>query len=97
MAEYKLTNNAVEDLSNIWDYTFKIWLENQADKYYEELISNCQEIAENQNLGRSYEVISEQLLGMTANRHICYWSLSKSYVEITRLLHERIDLKRITE
>ncbi|PIX07572.1 MAG: type II toxin-antitoxin system RelE/ParE family toxin, partial [Flavobacteriales bacterium CG_4_8_14_3_um_filter_35_10] len=25
MAEYKLTNKAVEDLSKIWDYTFEVW------------------------------------------------------------------------
>ena len=42
MAEFKLTNKAVEDLSEIWDYTFKVWSEKQADKYYELLISNCQ-------------------------------------------------------
>ena len=33
MAKYSLTNKAVEDLTNIWDYTFEKWNENQADKY----------------------------------------------------------------
>lgn len=47
MAKYKLTNKAVEDLSKIWDYTFEVWSENQADKYYEILISTCQDIADN--------------------------------------------------
>lgn len=53
MAEYKLTNKAVEDLSEIWDYTFEVWSEKQADKYYYGLISNCQEIAENPDLGKN--------------------------------------------
>ena len=39
MTEYKLTNKAVEDLSRIWDYTFEVWSEKQADNYYEGLIS----------------------------------------------------------
>jgi toxin ParE1/3/4 len=64
MAEYKLTNKAVADLSKIWDYTFEVWSENQADKYYEELIYNCQEIADNPDFGKNYEGISKQLLGM---------------------------------
>ena len=51
MSEYKLTNKAVADLSKIWEYTFEIWSEKQADKYYDELISNCKEIAENPGLG----------------------------------------------
>jgi hypothetical protein len=31
MARYKLTNKAVEDLTQIWNYTFNKWSENQAD------------------------------------------------------------------
>ena len=34
MARYKLTNKAVEDLAQIWNYTFNKWSENQADTYY---------------------------------------------------------------
>ncbi len=99
MAEYKLTNKAVEDLSKIWDYTFEVWSENQADKYYDELIYNCQEIAKNPSLGKIYEGISKRLLGVKANRHVIFYrTLNENYVEITRILHERMDLKnRITE
>ena len=99
MPEYKLTNKAVADLSKIWEYTFEIWSEKQADKYYDGLISNCQEIAENPGLGKTYEGISEQLLGIKANQHIIFYrTLNENFVEITRILHERMDLKnRITE
>ena len=31
---YKLTNKAVADLTNIWDYTVEKWSEEQAAKYY---------------------------------------------------------------
>lgn len=95
MAEFKLTNKAVEDLSIIWDYTFEVWSENQADKYYEMLISTCQEIADNPVLGKNYEGITQSLLGIKTNRHIIFYRiLNENYVEITRILHERMDLKR---
>ena len=95
MAEYKLTNKAVADLSKIWEYTFEIWSEKQADKYYDGLISNCEEIAENPDLGKSYEGILKQLLGIKSNRHIIFYrTLNENYVEITRILHERMDLKK---
>ena len=99
MAEFKLTNKAVEDLSKIWEYTFEVWSERQADKYYESLISNCQEIADNPNLGKNYDGITQNLLGIKTNRHIIFYrTLNENYVEITRILHERMDLKkRITE
>jgi toxin ParE1/3/4 len=95
MSEYKLTNKAVADLSKIWEYTFEVWSEKQADKYYDDLISNCEEIAENPNLGKNYEGISKQLLGIKTNRHLIFYrTLSEDYVEITRILHERMDLKK---
>lgn len=99
MAQYKLTNKAVEDLSKIWDYTFEVWSEQQADKYYNGLISNCHEIAEDPDFGKNYEGISKQLLGVKVNRHIIFYRTpNENYVEITRILHERMDLKkRITE
>jgi toxin ParE1/3/4 len=64
MAEFRLTNKAVEDLSKIWNYTFEVWSEKQADNYYKSLISNCQEIAENPDLGKNYGGITENLLGL---------------------------------
>lgn len=95
MAEFKLTNKAVEDLSKIWDYTFEVWSENQADKYYEMLISTCQEIADHPALGKNYDAITQNLFGMKMNRHIIFYRiLNENYVEITRILHERMDLKR---
>ncbi|WCO03601.1 type II toxin-antitoxin system RelE/ParE family toxin [Psychroserpens ponticola] len=95
MAEYKLTNKAVADLSKIWEYTFEVWSEKQADKYYDGLISNCEEIAENPDLGKNYAGISKQLLGIKSNRHIIFYrTLNENYVEITRILHERMDLKK---
>lgn len=99
MAKYKLTNRAVDDLSKIWDYTFEVWSEKQADKYYESLITSCQDIADDPSLGKNYDGITKQLLGMKANRHIIFYrTVNENYVEITRILHQKMDLKnRITE
>ncbi len=63
MAKYNLTNRAVEDLANIWDYTFEQWSEQQADNYYEMLISNFKEIADSPNLEKIYDGITPNLLG----------------------------------
>lgn len=99
MAEYKLTNKAVEDLSRIWDYTFNNWSELQADKYYSLLLEIFQDIADNPELGKNYEGITKELFGLKANRHIIFYRKSKDKpIEITRILHERMDLKnRIIE
>lgn len=94
MAKFHLTNKAVEDLSKIWDYTFEIWSEQQADKYYFELLQDCQELAKNQNLDRNYKEITNDLLGYKSNQHIIFYRIiNKNEIEIIRFLHSRMDLK----
>ena len=94
MAKYELTNKAVQDLNNIWDYTFETWSEYQADKYYEMLLSSCQDIADNPELGKNYTGITSKLFGLKANRHIIFYRKSiNNPIEITRILHEQMDLK----
>lgn len=47
MANYHLTHKAIEDLSNIWEYTVEVWSEQQADKYYNLIIDSFTRILEN--------------------------------------------------
>lgn len=63
MANYFLTNKAVEDLSEIWEYTFETWSEAQADKYYGLLIDSCGEISQNPQIGKVYDQIDSAILG----------------------------------
>ena len=94
MANYKLTKRAVVDLANIWDYTFEMWSEDQAEKYYESLIATCQDIADNPALGISYQGIEQDLIGMKSNQHIIFFrNVEETYVEITRIIHEKMDLR----
>lgn len=99
MIKYYLTNKAVEDLSNIWNYTFDEWSERQADKYYQELIDSFREITENPNVGKNYAEIRSDLYGLRVTRHIIFYRIiNKDKIEITRILHKRMDLKnRIKE
>ena len=94
MAKYNLTNEAVDDLTNIWNYTFEKWSEKQADTYYKMLLENCQLIADSPNIGKDYAEIKDELFGLKANRHIIFYrKLNDKPIEITRILHERMDLK----
>ncbi len=94
MVKYKLTNKATEDLSQIWNYTFEVWSERQADKYYNELISSFDEIALNPKIGSVYSQVKDNLLGLKSGRHIIFYEIIKSdLILINRVLHQRMDLK----
>jgi len=94
MAKYYLTNKAVEDLEDIWSYTYDEWSEKQADKYYLLLLNSCQEIADNPELGRKYDIVTPNLLGYKSNQRILFYHIiSDNEIEIIRILHGRMDLK----
>jgi toxin ParE1/3/4 len=99
MANYRLTNKAVDDLTQIWEYTFNKWSENQADKYYFMIIDNCNEIATNPSLGENYSDVILDLKGFRAGRHIIFYrKINHDNIEIIRILHEQMDLRnRIKE
>ena len=95
MVKYHLTNKAVEDLSNIWNYTFDIWSEKQADLYYNMLISCCLEAAKNPTFGKKYDEIVVNLYGFRAGKHIVFYRIvSNEEIEIVRILHGSMDLKK---
>lgn len=99
MVEFYLTNKAVEDLNEIWNYTYDQWSEKQADKYYQRLFDDIQTLTDNPNLGKNYDGIANDLFGLRSQRHIIFFRrIQKNKIEITRILHERMDLKnRIAE
>lgn len=99
MAKYKLTNKAVDDLTRIWNYTYDKWSEGQADKYYNMLLDNCGQVANSPELGKIYSGVTEDLLGFNTGKHIIFYRrIEDAEIEITRILHEQMDLKhRIRE
>ncbi|WP_416446740.1 type II toxin-antitoxin system RelE/ParE family toxin [Leeuwenhoekiella sp. A16] len=50
-------------------------------------------------LGKNYDEITQNLFGIKASKHIIFYKIiDDNYVDIIRILHERIELKkRITE
>ncbi|MFA5297232.1 MAG: type II toxin-antitoxin system RelE/ParE family toxin [Lutibacter sp.] len=99
MAKVVLRQEAINDLNDIWDYTFEKWSENQADIYYATIKLSCKGIGENPNIGKEYFGVSRNLLGLKSGKHIIFYHLiSEDKIEVIRILHERMDLKnRLTE
>lgn len=91
---YKFSEKAIEDLKEIWSYTKKTWSEEQADRYYELLVDECESIADH-----FYEIPEFQLTNYSLKRtkvksHYIYFELNKfNEVQINRILHERMDIK----
>lgn len=94
MAKYFLTNKAVEDLNDIWNYTTNVWSEKQSEIYYTLIINTCIELATKPDQGKSYEVIANSILGFKAGQHVIFYrKISENEIEVIRILHGMMDLK----
>jgi toxin ParE1/3/4 len=94
MTKYKLSNKAVSDLNDIWEYTNEKWSVNQAEKYYTQLIHTFREIAKYPNIGKEYSGIVKAVMGFRIGRHIIFYQkLNEEEILIVRVLHEQMDLK----
>jgi toxin ParE1/3/4 len=94
MATFYISNKAVEDLNDIWDYTVKTWSENQAEIYYSLLMDSCQELANKPSQGTSYDVVEKNVLGFKTGEHIIFYQIvSLKEIEVVRILHVMMDMK----
>ena len=94
MGKFLLTKKALEDLKEIWNYTFDTWSEQQADKYYEELLHECQTLAEDPTKGKNYGELIKGLKAAKINKHLVFYrQIQEDLIEVERILHERMDLR----
>ena len=94
MVNVILRQEAIDDLNNIWEYTFEKWSENQADQYYNKIIHYCEMISENPNIGKKYPEIDSEIFGFLVHKHIIFYRiLNLQEIEIERILGAEMDLK----
>ena len=89
MAKVIFRQEAIDDLNDIWIYTFEEWSEKQADKYYASLEFACLQIGLNPELGKEYKRIRNNLTGLRTGKHIIFYQvISEQEIDIIRILHE---------
>ncbi len=94
MGTYFFTHKAIEDLAEIYEYTYEFWSEKQADKYYAELIYCCQMLSENLSVGKVYSEIGSDIQGFLSKKHIIFYRIrSLDEIEIIRILGAEVDIK----
>ncbi len=94
MAKLILRQKAIDDLSDIWEYTVRNWSEKQADKYLLMIKNTCESIANDIAFGKSYNHISTKLSGYKIGKHIIFYKyVTNDEIEVIRILHESMDLK----
>jgi toxin ParE1/3/4 len=80
MAKYQLTNKAVNDISEVWNYTADNWSEIQADNYYNLLINTCQDLAAGKITGKNCPEIDSAISRYRVGRVLALGKWFRHYI-----------------
>lgn len=92
---YRISQEAIKDLKNIWFFTLNKWSKEQADRYYDLIISEIEFIADNFLTGKSAEQTRKNYRVTKVKSHLIFYrKVENDIVEIVRILHQRMDIKK---
>lgn len=92
---FKISNEAQNDLKNIWLYTFETWSVEQADRYYNLILDEIEYLAENPDNGKDYSHVRKGYLRSNVKSHFIFYKINKkeNLIEIIRVLHQQMDIE----
>ena len=93
--KYRISKQAIDDLNEIWIYTFHKWSKEQADRYYALIIDEIEFIADNYLIGKSAEQTRKNYRVTKIKSHLIFYrKVENDIVEIVRILNQRMDIKK---
>ena len=93
--KYRISKQAIKDLNDIWIYTFNKWSKEQADRYYDLIIGEIEFVADNYLIGKSVEQTRKNYRVTKIKSHLIFYRKAENEnVEVVRILHHRMDIKK---
>jgi len=99
MSDYIISEKAIEDINNIWNYTAENWSMEQADRYYNLIYDEIEYIVQNFELAHDFSKIRKSYKYSKVKSHLIFFKKDKNNdIEIIRVLHERMNIEnRLSE
>lgn len=91
---YRISNEAFNDLEKIWLYTFENWSLKQADHYFDLLINEIEYLSKNPESGKDYSKIRKGYCRSRVKSHFIFYkiNLKDKEIEIIRILQQQMDI-----
>jgi len=92
--EYKISQRALQDLDDIWLYTYKKWSKTQADRYYNLVLDEIDFLSQEVYSGISRDYIKTGYRSISVKSHIVFYKISnENILEVIRILHKMVDIE----
>jgi toxin ParE1/3/4 len=93
MKGFVLSPAAKADLDGIWHYTFERWNIEQAERYVRDIVNACQALADERKAGRAVPEIRKGYYKLAVRSHFVFYRLTATgFVDVVRILHQRMDI-----
>ena len=93
--KYRISEQAINDLNDIWIYTLNKWSKEQADRYYDLIIGEIEYISDNFLTGKSAEQTRKNYRVTKIKSHLIFYrKIENDIVEVVRILHQRMNIKK---
>ncbi len=83
---------AVDDLEDIWFYTFQNWSQEQADRYHELIYKEIEFLSKKPAAGKDMSYLREGYRSSKVKAHHIFYRYSSVELEVIRILHESMDI-----
>jgi toxin ParE1/3/4 len=87
-----ILGEAIQDLEEIWFYTFNTWSLEQADRYHSLITKEIEFLATKPNSGKILDHIRVGYRSTKVKSHYIFYRFTSTELEVVRILHENIDI-----
>lgn len=89
MRQLVLSPAARDDIDGIYEYTFDEWGIDQAERYIDEIMNICRDLASGNKSGRDASEVRADYRSQLANSHIIFYKENNAEISIIRILHQK--------
>lgn len=92
--QLNITAEAESDLREIWLYSVGEWGQTQADRYLDELMEMCNQLAVSKKLGKAVFEIGRNVYVYRCNHHYIFYLKKEDDLIFIAFMHEKRDILR---
>ena len=87
-----ILGEAIQDLEEIWFYTFNTWSLEQADRYHSLITKEIEFLATKPKSGKILDHIRIGYRSTKVKSHYIFYRFTSTELEVVRILHESMDI-----
>ena len=93
--KYEISQEASQDIENIWLYTVKNWSTEQADRYFNLIMDEVEYLPEHPKSGIDYSNVRQGYFRSRIKSHFIFYKINRKNkeIKIIRIIHQRMDIE----